>query len=319
MGPPLWVEYKADRSPVTVADRESEQLLRRLIEERYPEHGILGEEFGLTRGGAALRWYLDPIDGTQSFIRGVPLFGVMVGLAAKEDAPNEQVVRPLRRAQDDSGENDFDPVVGVVHLPALGETVVGWRGGGCWWRGGQGQTEGERGQTGMSVPPGEHWERAHVSATGRLEEALLLSSDPLDIARSSKRAAYERLRQRVKVERGWGDCYGYVLVATGRAEIMLDAALHEWDAAPLIPLLEEAGGRFADWKGRRTFSGGDGFATNEKLFAGAMRILQGKIERSARRDAEGTERKGHRRDRRETRGQEKTGWGEELQKQDGGG
>ena len=247
------VEYKADHSPVTVADRESEQLLRRLLEERYPEHGILGEEYGLTRGEAALRWYLDPIDGTFSFVRGVPLFGVMLGVAAKEHAPEKQVPGPPRRARDENGVNGFNPLVGVVHLPVLGETAVAWRGGGCWWNG----------------------TRAHVSATAKLEEAVLLSSDPIDLARSPKQRGYERLRARVKVQRGWGDCYGHVLVATGRAEIMLDAALHEWDAAPLVPILEEAGGRFTDWRGRRTISGGDGFATNGELFEVVRGCLQG--------------------------------------------
>jgi fructose-1,6-bisphosphatase/inositol monophosphatase family enzyme len=254
------VEYKADSSPVTIADRESEQLLRRLLEERYPEHGILGEEFGLTRGEAPLRWYLDPIDGTQSFIRGVPLFGVMVGLVAAGATAEKQVPRPPasgERARDYRGGDGLDPLVGVVHLPALGETVVAWRGGGCWWSRGVGRV------------------RAQVSTTARLEDALLLTTDSLELSRSEKRAAYERLRRRVKLERGWGDCYGHVLVATGRAEIMLDAALHEWDAAPLIPILEEAGGRFADWRGRRTISGGDGFASNGALFDAVLAELAG--------------------------------------------
>ncbi|HTQ84685.1 MAG TPA: histidinol-phosphatase [Candidatus Solibacter sp.] len=228
------VEYKADRSPVTVADRESETLLRARIEERFPEHGILGEEFGLARPEARMRWLLDPIDGTQSFIRGVPLYGVMLALV-----------------------EDGDPVVGVVHFPALSETVVAWRGGGCWWTRG-----GER-------------VRARVSNVARLEDAVLLATDPLGHQGEAKRAGYEALKGRVKMERGWGDCYGYALVATGRAEIMLDAALSEWDAAPLIPILEEAGGRFTDWKGIRTISGGDGFATNEAVYGQVMGIICG--------------------------------------------
>ena len=222
------VEYKADRSPVTVADRESETLLRQRIEKRYPEHGILGEEFGLTHGEAALRWLLDPIDGTESFIRGVPLYGVMLGLMAGDD-----------------------PVVGVVHFPALRETLHAWRGGGCWWNA----------------------ERAHVSGVARIEEATLLTTNPMGFSAAEKRAAYEKLRRRVKTERGWGDCYGYMLVATGRAEIMLDPALNEWDAAPLIPILEEAGGRFTDWRGRRTITGGDGFATNGALYEEVLGIV----------------------------------------------
>jgi len=242
------VEYKADRSPVTVADRESESLLRQRIEKRYPAHGILGEEFGMTQPEAELRWLLDPIDGTESFIRGVPLYGVMLGLVMMTrggaDTGNHRV-RPYEGG---------DPLVGVVHFPALRETVVAWRGGGCWW----------------------NRVRAHVSGVARLEEATLLTTDRLGLSAAGKRAAYEELRRRVRTERGWGDCYGHVLVATGRAEIMLDPVLHEWDAAPLIPILEEAGGRFTDWKGRRTISGGDGFATNGALYEEVLGVVAGK-------------------------------------------
>jgi len=226
------VEFKADRSPVTVADRESEQLLRALIEERYPDQGILGEEFGLGRPGARLRWLVDPIDGTQSFIRGVPLYGVMLGLV-----------------------EDGEPVVGVVHFPALRETVVSWRGGGCWWSTAAGRT------------------RARTSNVSRLEDATLLATDTAGLVGGEKRTGYERLRMRAKMERGWGDCYGHALVATGRAEIMLDPVLHDWDAAPLIPILEEAGGKFTDWRGQRSISGGDGFATNGPLYESVLAIL----------------------------------------------
>jgi len=254
--PSYSVEYKADRSPVTVADRESETLLRQRIEERYPQHGILGEEFGLTRPEAALRWLVDPIDGTQSFVRGVPLYGVMLGLVARDDAPEKQVPRPPQRTRDDSSKDRWSPLVGVVHLPALGETVVAWRGGGCWWNG----------------------VGARVSDVSRLEDATLLTTDPMGLLASKKRAGYERLRERVKMERGWGDCYGHILVATGRAEIMLDPVLHEWDAAPLIPIVEEAGGRFTDWRGRRTIEGGDGFATNGALYEEVFAILTSGVE-----------------------------------------
>ena len=231
-GPPLQVEFKADRSPVTTADRESERLLRKRIEERFPEHGILGEEFGPARPEAGMRWLVDPIDGTQSFIRGVPLYGVMLGLVEGDD-----------------------PVVGVVHFPALGETLTAWRGGGCWWNG----------------------VRARVSNVARLDEAVLLTTDPAGLVRGEKREGYERLRGRVKMERGWGDCYGHALVATGRAEIMLDPELKEWDAAPLIPILEEAGGKFTDWKGRRTIAGGDGFATNAGVYRDVLGMIGQKI------------------------------------------
>ena len=230
------VEYKADHSPVTIADRESEKLLRARIEERYPEHGILGEEFGMARPEAELRWLLDPIDGTQSFIRGVPLYGVMMALVARGPT------------LEDGAEHD-NALLGVIHLAALRETCVAWRDGGCWWN-----------ET-----------RASVSAVSRLEDALLLGTDPLSL--TAKHAGYTQLRRSVKLERGWGDCYAYVLAATGRADIVMDPGLAPWDAAPLLPIIEEAGGRFTDWRGNRTILGGDGFATNGTLHEAVLRMV----------------------------------------------
>jgi histidinol-phosphatase len=223
------VAFKPDRSPVTIADRESETLLRGRIAERFPDHGILGEEFGAERAAARARWVIDPIDGTQSFIRGVPLYGVMLGFLL-----------------------DDEPLLGVVHFPALQETAVGWKGGGTWWNGA----------------------RATVSSVSRLEEATLLATDPLSYASTGKEEGYRRLRRSVRVERGWGDCYGHILVATGRAEIMLDPVLSEWDAAPLVPILEEAGGRFTDWKGKRSARGGEGISTNAALFDAVSALLR---------------------------------------------
>jgi fructose-1,6-bisphosphatase/inositol monophosphatase family enzyme len=113
-----------------------------------------------------------------------------------------------------------------------------------------------------------------VSNVARLEDAVLLATDPIGMRGREKQSGYERLKRRVKLERGWGDCYGHALVATGRAEIMLDPVLNEWDAAPLIPILEEAGGRFTDWRGRRTIAGRDGFATNGALYEQVLSVLR---------------------------------------------
>jgi histidinol phosphatase-like enzyme (inositol monophosphatase family) len=224
------VEIKADLSPVTIADRESERVLRQRIERRFADHGILGEEFGAVRESAIYRWMLDPIDGTASFIRGVPLYGVMVGL-----------------------EHAGEPSLGVVHLPALGETVWARRGGGAWWDG----------------------RRATVSKITGLEDAALLTTDVKGFAAVSLDAAYQRLRAAVKFERTWGDCYGHMLVATGRAEIMLDPILDQWDACALLPILEEAGGRFTDWRGSRTIRGGSAISTNGLLHEAVMRLIAG--------------------------------------------
>ncbi len=223
------VEVKSDQTPVTVADREAEKLLRSRIEERFPSHGILGEEFGPAREDAPYRWTLDPIDGTQSFIRGVPLWGVMVGV-----------------------EKNREPIVGVVHFPALRETVWAREGGGAWWNG----------------------KRARVSSVGRLEDATLLTTDTRFFEDAGLRAAFDRLRARVKFERTWGDCYGHALVATGRADIMLDPIMSEWDACALLPILEEAGGRFSDWTGVRTVRGGNAISTNGLLFEPVISVVR---------------------------------------------
>lgn len=223
-------DTKADLSPVTVADREAERLARDMIAARFPEDGVLGEEFGETRPGARRRWILDPIDGTKSFVAGVPLYGVLIAVEEGDEA-----------------------VIGVAHFPALGETVYAARGEGCWWDG----------------------RRASVSRVDRLEDAVLLTTDVENITSCGRDAGYDRLRHRVRFVRTWGDCYGHVLVATGRAEIMLDPVLAPWDAAPLAPIILEAGGSFSDWAGNATHRGGSGVSTNAALAAEVRRILAG--------------------------------------------
>ncbi len=214
-------ETKPDLSPVTVADREAERTARALIEARYPRHGILGEELGETRPEASLRWIVDPIDGTRSFVRGVPLYGVLLAL-----------------------EEDGDAVLGVIHFPALGESVYAARGVGCFWDG----------------------RRALVSSVDRLEDALVLTTDArLDPGDEAWAGAWRRLAGRAATARTWGDCYGHALVATGRAEAMLDPVLASWDAAALRPIVEEAGGVFMDRTGAATHTGGSGISTNAAL------------------------------------------------------
>ncbi|HXE79391.1 MAG TPA: histidinol-phosphatase [Vicinamibacterales bacterium] len=221
------IDYKADQSPVTIADRSAEQELRELIASRFPDHAILGEEFGEEVVSSPYRWVLDPIDGTQSFVRGVPLYGVLVAL-----------------------EIEGAPRVGVAHFPALNETVAAATGLGCWWNG----------------------RRAAVSATAALEDAAVGYSDA--------RTLYDRLGERwvalqrgTRVQRGWGDCYGHCLVATGRLDVMLDPVMNPWDCSALIPILQEAQGTFTDWRGEVTTSGGDAFSTNGRLFSSVLASL----------------------------------------------
>ncbi|WP_026370653.1 histidinol-phosphatase [Kallotenue papyrolyticum] len=222
-------ELKADQTPVTIADRQAEERLRAMITARFPEHAILGEEFGEVNPGARWRWILDPIDGTKSFVQGVPLYGVLVGL-----------------------ERDGEPVVGVCYLPALDEMVAAARGEGCTLNG----------------------RRASVSNVERVEDAVLLCSDGESFAAYGRQTAYDRLRRRARIVRTWGDCYGHVLVATGRAEIMLDPIMNVWDCAALLPIVQEAGGTFTDWNGAPTIHGGNAIATNGLLFEAVMAAIK---------------------------------------------
>jgi histidinol-phosphatase len=221
-------ELKSDETPVTAADRAAERVMRNLIEGRYPEDGILGEEEGGWRSGAPRRWILDPIDGTRTFIRGVPLYGVLIALEADEET-----------------------VLGVMHFPALGETVYAARGLGCWWNG----------------------RRAVVSEVGTLEQALVLTTDVENIERCRDCRDWDQLRARAALCRTWGDCYGYALVATGRAEAMLDPVVAIWDTAPLAPIIEEAGGVLTDWNGAPGPRGGSAIATNAALAQQVRRLI----------------------------------------------
>ncbi len=180
-------------------------------------------------GRTPYRWVLDPLDGTRSFIQGVPMYGVMMGL-----------------------EHQGQPVLGVVHLPALGETVYAARGDGCYWNG----------------------RRAHVSTISQLGEAVVLATSVRSLYEEGRGPVFESLQGQTRLQRTWGDCYGHILVATGRAEVMLDPILQIWDCAALRPILEEAGGTFTDWHGTPTHTGGNGLSTNGLLFEAVMEIIR---------------------------------------------
>lgn len=224
----LVVDRKSDGTFVTTADREAEAHLRARITERYPADAILGEEEGERTGISARRWILDPIDGTYSFVHGVPLWGVLIGVEI-------------------SGE----PALGVVNLPALDELVYARIGGGCFWNG----------------------ERVSVSKTATLEDALVLSTDFGTCAQHGFGAACDELQSRAHARRTWGDCYGHILVATGRADLMLDPVMNVWDCAALAPIVEEAGGTFTDWRGAPTILSGNAISTNNILLPEVLKVV----------------------------------------------
>ena len=223
------VETKGDGTPVSVADRQAEEAARAWLEKHCPEDGILGEELGTTRPEARRRWILDPIDGTKTFVRRVPLWGTLVALAEGENV-----------------------LAGAAYFPAVDELVVAAQGAGCLWNG----------------------RPARVSSVSRLSEAGVLTTDAR-MGTPAQVSELDRLCARAGLARTWGDCYGYLLLATGRAEVMVDSIMAPWDAAGLQPIIEEAGGLFTDWSGRRTAFGGSVVATNAALGAEARAALGG--------------------------------------------
>lgn len=213
------VETKHDESPVTVADRETERFIRDRLAAEFPEFGVIGEEHDDVNTDARWRWIVDPIDGTQAFIHGVPLYTVLIALEC-------------------SGES----VLGVIHNPPLAETVAAAKGYGCFYNG----------------------EPCRVSTCDRLDQARLNVTDYAAFMQKNPRFA-QALLSKVRMARGWSDAYSYLLVATGRAEIGLDPTMAHWDAAPLKPIIEEAGGKFTDFKGNPSILTGTSLATNGLL------------------------------------------------------
>lgn len=224
---------KQDNSPVTIADREAEEVLRDAIQEAYPEDGILGEEYGAKESRSGYRWILDPIDGTKSFITGVPLYGTLVACEV-------------------GGES----LIGVIAIPALGEMVYAAKGAGAWY------------QKSNEAPVA-----ARVSDCTKLSDATFVTSEVKTFLERGAGEAYESLEHTAYITRTWGDCYGYLLVATGRAEVMIDPILNLWDAAAIQPILEEAGGSFTDWKGARNIFASEAVGTNTHVLKEVLKHL----------------------------------------------
>ncbi len=230
----LVVESKSDDSPVTIADKSAEQLVRRTIAQRFPDDTVQGEEFADVVGASRYRWIVDPIDGTKSFVCGVPLYSTLLALLI-----------------------DDQPVAGIIHIPALGETVCAAVGFGAWYR----------------ANSADAWTPAKVSTTADLNEAVLLTSQRDLFARRGAETGYAALEKATWVSRTWGDGYGYLLVATGRADVMVDPLCNPWDVAAMGPILTEAGGRFSDWQGRASCTSGEGVGTNGQMHEAVLKYL----------------------------------------------
>jgi histidinol-phosphatase len=225
----LVVERKPDRSFVTIADQGIEREIRGRILGRWPDHGLVGEEYGTEAGQSATRWYIDPIDGTHNFIRGVPLFGTLLAV-----------------------EHEGELQVGVISAPAMRERWFAWRGGGAWNRG----LDGER--------------PVRVSRVPAIEDAQIVYGSGRDNVASGLMPGFDALLSAAWRERGFGDFWGYALVAEGAAEAMLETDMSPWDVAAPLVLIEEAGGRVTDVDGERridapSFVGSNGLLHDEIL------------------------------------------------------
>jgi len=223
------VEWKQDASPVTLADRGAEELLRTTLLGKFPQDGFLGEESGSVAGASGYRWIIDPIDGTRSFVRGVPIWATLVGLEYKGEL-----------------------IAGVCRMPALDITYRTLRGDGAF--------RGER--------------RLHVSKTATLKEAHVFYSSVTWFARAGCEQQFLGLLKQTQRQRGFGDFYGFVLVAQGSGDLMIEHGVKAWDIAALIPLVEEAGGRMTAWDGKVDVNRPDVLASNGLLHEEAQRLLR---------------------------------------------
>ncbi|HEY4190241.1 MAG TPA: inositol monophosphatase family protein [Candidatus Limnocylindrales bacterium] len=206
----LDLERKPDHTFVTVADQTIEREIRAAILARWPDHGLVGEEYGEAAGASSTRWYIDPIDGTHNFIRGVPLFGTLLAV-----------------------EHDGELQVGVISAPAMRERWYAYRGGGAW-----------------SIGP-DGTRRIHVSRVASIEDAQLVYGSGRDNVASGLMPGFDALIDASWRDRGFGDFWGYSLVAEGAAEAMMETGAKTWDLAAPQVVIEEAGGRVTDVNGER--------------------------------------------------------------------
>jgi histidinol-phosphatase len=232
----LEISTKPDRTFVTQADTAIERAIRARILAAFPDHGLVGEEYGTEAGDAPTRWYIDPIDGTHNFIRGVPLFGTLLAV-----------------------ERDGELQAAVLSAPALHERWWARRGSGAWAR------------SADDVEP----RRIRVSRVAALADAQLLYGSGHDIEASGRAPGFHDLLGDVWRERGFGDFWGYALLAEGAAEAMVEVDLSTWDAAAPMVLVEEAGGRATNLEGRRAIDSGTFLVSNGLLHDEVLRRLRG--------------------------------------------
>jgi myo-inositol-1(or 4)-monophosphatase len=223
------VESKSDYSPVTIADKLAEEKMRELIYKEFPDHGIIGEEFGKENSEAEYVWVLDPIDGTKSFISGALSFGTLIALT-----------------------QNGKPIIGVISHPILDEFLVG-----------------------DNYSTFLNGKKVQVRNCSSISEATLLTTDHLNIREYQSKKGFENLLEKTKLYRNWGDCYGYYLLATGFADIMIDPIMSMWDSMALIPIINGAGGMITDYQGNDPVTGNSIVASNKLIHEEIIKILNG--------------------------------------------
>lgn len=243
-------QSKPDGTPVTAADVGAEELVRAGIARAFPADGLLGEECGHEPGTSDFRWVIDPIDGTKSFIHGVPLFGTLLGIQ--------------RRAgpEDPLALDGWRSVAGVARFPALDECVWGSIGG-----------DGDAGGAFHASRHEPTPRPIRVSSVRTLAEAAVSTTSPRAMLTPERRAFYTAVCERCRLSRGWSDCYGHMLVATGQIEVMLEPPMKLWDVCALEPIVLAAGGRYTGFDGRPTDGSTGAVITNGLVHDEVMDLL----------------------------------------------
>ena len=223
------VESKSDHSPVTIADYKAEEILRNKITQNYPGHGIIGEEFGEDNSKSEWVWTIDPIDGTRSFIRGLPLFASLIALLHKGE-----------------------PVMGIISLPALGETA--------WAVKGEGAYSGKK--------------RLKVSKHTSLKGSFIATGDKYCFKQKKYMHLYNTLHKEAEIIRTYPDAFGHLMAISGAVDVMVDPWAYIWDYAPCKIIVKEAGGEFANFTGNKgLIDKGHAISGNPKLVKAIQKIL----------------------------------------------
>lgn len=221
------IDQKEDDSPVTIADKKAEEIMREAILKEYPDHGIIGEEFGIHKVSAEYKWVIDPIDGTKSFICGSVSFGTLIALLKNEK-----------------------PIIGVFNQPILNEFLFG--------------------DNDVALL---NEQKVTVRNCDNLSDAVLLTTDHLNIEKYQDAKKFDSLIRKVKIYRGWGDCYGYYLLSTGFADIMIDPIMSVWDIAAIVPIVKGAGGIITDYHGNDPLKGNSIIAASPHIHSDVIREL----------------------------------------------